>query len=310
MHTRSLLKPCLYAGLLALLLPTTALAQDQFPGQFDLKGKYNNRRATSVELKIRKLPGSGVVVTRTAKFTSRRHRSKPVFIWRSSRVDIHERRMTVTFKLEQDVGPNGATAGGIIDGLDPDTATNARVLDLLSKTNTFKAVYFLSKDRKQIREIVLNSTRLGDQSWWRWVTTSGKRKVAPTPGELSEAKFLEKAHKAILEWYVADIEETYESLLADADDEAEKKELLEDKKTDLDTDMVEFMDDEYFSEWVDDRYEDENPYLDAHGKAIPRAKVRVIALSMYPEYAGIGLSKTFVFDSRTGEIIDEGDIQD
>ncbi len=33
-------------------------------------------------------------------------------------------------------------------------------------------------------------------------------------------------------------------------------------------------------------------------------------ISFYPDYAGIGLSMTFVFDNRTGEMIEEGEMQD
>ncbi len=66
----------------------------------------------------------------------------------------------------------------------------------------------------------------------------------------------------------------------------------------------------WFEDHIEDRYDNDEPYLDAHGRAIPKEALEPVTLSMFPEYAGIGLSKAFLFDTRTGELIDEGDIMD
>jgi hypothetical protein len=68
--------------------------------------------------------------------------------------------------------------------------------------------------------------------------------------------------------------------------------------------------DDLWTEEVDERYSNGDGYRDATGAVVPRAKVRIYSLSFMPEHAGIGLSKAFVFDGRTGAVLDEGDIQD
>jgi hypothetical protein len=295
------------AGLLVgLLLPLSVSAQE-FAGKYDLSGRYSTRRSTASELQVRQVD-RGYVVLRKGRFTSNRFRHLPQFTWSSADVQISGRVMQVVYTGE---GRSEYESRGLVAGLDPDRASLDDVAAAYApQRNVFRAVYFLSADGQSLREIVINTTRLGDAGWWRTVSTSGQRQAAPPPpSTLSAAEFRRVSRDAMDEWYSEWIEDYYTDALADATTDAERDELRADRDTDRDLSNNEVMEDEYFEEYVDDRYPG-RPYLDEHGQEIPRAAIEVLMLSMAPEFAGIGLSKTFAFDKRTGEIVDEGDLQD
>jgi hypothetical protein len=292
------------------LLPCVAFAQDGFPGQYDLEGRYSNRRVTKAQLKVTKSPDGWVRVERTGKFTSNRFRHLPEFTWTSSSVDINDRLMRVTYVVHV---PGTVGAAGLSANLDPDSADRADVVSALTKTNTFSAVYFISADKKSLTEYVVNTTRLGDQRNWLWINTSGDRVVASNPN-LSYADYEKARNKALQDWYTDWVTEAYVDDLADPNLTADERRKLEEQRDeDLDFDMVEIMFGHWwFDEDIEERYGPYNPdpFLDANGQVIPKSALEVIDLSMFPNFAGIGLSKAFVFDTRTGEILDEGDIQD
>lgn len=294
---------------LALLLPTAALAQD-FNGQYDLDGRYSNRWKTSAELTVTRIAGGLPVVTRTARFTSQARSHLPAFTWTSTSVRTRGRVMHVTFSFDL---PGATDVDGLIAHLDPDHATRSDVVDALSpRQNVFRAIYMLSADGKSLKEVIANTTRLGDERW-RWIATDGaKRDPAPVTG-LTPAEFEARATETMRDWYLEWVRDSYADDLADATTDAERQQIRDRMAYDLDWDNVEVMGDEYdyYADEIADRYEyDNDPYLDASGQPIPRAALETRTLSMFPEFAGIGLSKVYLFDGRTGDVIDESDIID
>jgi hypothetical protein len=303
-HTTSLGALC---GL--FLLPTLAFADPGFPGEWDLEGRYSTRSPTEVSLQVTRLPDGGTVVSRTGKYTSRRFSHLPEFTWSSSDVRINGRRMQVTYRL----GDDAEAIRGLVDRFDPDAADRDDVLAALQRGNELRAVYFVSSDGNKLREFVVNNSRQRPEHWWSWVQTSGERVQPAASTTLTAAEFEAKARQTMFDWYLEDVREYYESELADTSLTADERRRLEESRDiDMDTDNLEVYDqDDYWNDAVRERYEyDNDPYQDANGNAIPQSAVEVRGLSMYPEYAGIGLSKTWVFDSRTGDVLEEGDIQD
>lgn len=285
------------AALAAFALP--AAAQDGFAGQYELEGRYSNRRNTKVDLKITQ-DGSRFRVERTAKFTSRRYSSVPAFTWSSSET----RRSGSLLIVRYELGPD---SDGMISRLSP-SSSDAAILSRLSEGNVFRAIYVLSRDKSSLREVLYNTTRSGDEDWWRWIKTDGKRKAAPSPG-VTAAQAHQKAEDYVRSWYLEDLKEGYENDLVGAS-ASERADIMarwtEDKQHGLDL----WEGDDFFEGFVDDDYADGNPYRDAHGRVVPRDKLLVITASMFTNRAGIGLSKVFVFDGRTGEYLDESDIRD
>jgi hypothetical protein len=64
------------------------------------------------------------------------------------------------------------------------------------------------------------------------------------------------------------------------------------------------------SDWIDDRYASNEPYLDRNGVVIPLDDLEITAFYFSPDIAGIGLSKDFVFDRVTGAHVDDFEVQD
>jgi hypothetical protein len=294
--------PLVGALLLAFALP--ALAQDDFTGQFELEGKYSNRRATAVDLKITETLPQRFVVSRTAKFTSRRYRKQPAFTWNSSET----RRQGSLLFVRYEIGPDAA---GIIDRLQPGSSDRA-ILGALAEGNVFRAIYILSSDKKSLKEVLYNTTRSGSDAWWRWAKTGGDRKTPPAKPKLTSAGLDRAVTKHIKEWYLEMVDEAYEDDLADASTAAERKAVLESREIDREFDnTVElFLGDDTWEEYINEDYEDGNPFRDEFGRDIKREDVMVYGVSFAPEFAGIGLSKVFVFHRQTGELLDESDIMD
>ncbi len=296
------------------LLPCLAHAQDAFPGRYELTGKYSNRRATQVELSIRKVPGAGILVSRKGTFTSYRHRNTPPVHWHSANTRLSDsgRVLFVTYKT----GPL-ADVSGMINAMDPDSITRDDAVAAMTQRNVFKGLYFLSADGQTVREVVTNTTRLNSDRWWRWCGTEGGRAQAPAVTTLTPSQYLDIRDGTLKDWYLEDTRDYYDNELANPNLTAdERRGLEEDRDYDMDFSNNEIMSgDWWFDEQIEDRYygsdpSQHNPYLDADGRAIPKDALDAVTLSMYPEHAGIGLSKAFLFDMRTGEVIDEGDLMD
>lgn len=285
------------AALAALTFP--AAAQDGFAGQYELEGRYSNRRNTQVDLKVTQ-DGNRFRVERTAKFTSRRYSSLPAFTWSSSETQRSGSLLIVRYEL-------GPDADGMVSRLSPSSSDTA-ILSRLSEGNVFRAIYVLSSDKRSLREVLYNTTRSGDEDWWRWIKTEGQRKAAPGPG-VTAAQAAQKAEDYVRNWYLEDLREGYERDLVGAS-ASERARLIanwnEDKQSGLDT----WEGDDFFEGFVDEDYADGSPYRDSHGRVVPRDDLLVITASMFTNRAGIGLSKVFVFDGRTGEYLDESDIRD
>lgn len=293
---------------LALSIPSLASA-DSLAGTYEMTGRYNNRRATAVSVRVESAGWNKYRVVRKGKFTSRTYRHLPEFTWNSAIGEQHGNLLIVRYTLE------GATSAGIAGSLSANPSDSA-MLRALDQGNELRAIYKFSTDRSQIREVVLNTTRRGDQSWWRSIKANGSSVVEgfrPTtaPGRLSQAEFNRKTEEYMRQWYQNYLKEGYEDQIANASDAAERDRLRrywdEDKADDPAADAE---GDELWEDHVEWQYDNDEPYRDANDAKVPHEDVVVVGFSFFTNLAGIGLSKTFVFDRHTGELLEEGDIQD
>jgi hypothetical protein len=288
-------------GLAVLLLPSLASAQDAFVGNFSLEGRYSNGRRTTADLTIRS-QGGALRVQRVGRLTAP---STATFTWECQDArKVSARVLRATYRLEPQGGLSAALAA-----LGPGSS-DAAVASALSQTNVLEAVYIVSADKKSLREIIVNTTRLGAESRWRQLNASGKRVVAAPTGPISAAELRRRVDAALARWHREWTTETYTALLADADP-SERADLERQRDADLDFSSNEVIEgDDLWEDNVDEAYHNDDPYHRADGSVVRRSDVKVYVLSMFPEHAGIGLSKAFVVDRRTGEVLEEGDLQD
>lgn len=286
----------------AALLPTSALAQE-FAGNFQLAGSYSTGKKTQVELTIRP-SGSGFAIRRQAKLLSAGGAVTGTQEWTCAAARrVSPQVLRATYRIEPQGGLNA-----ILGGLSPG-ASDADLAAALEKTNVYEALYVLGSDQKSLREVVVNTTRLNGERW-RQLIANGKRQEAAPAGPLSAAALKAKVEAALKDWYTDWTKETYESLLAEAEP-SQRAALIAQRDQDLDfsnNDVI--AGDDFFEEQVDERYDSGDGYLRADGSKVERQDVKVYCLSMFPEHAGIGLSKCFAFDARTGELLEEGELVD
>lgn len=284
---------------LALLAPL-ARAQE-FPGRFSIAGKDSASRDVSATVKIT-ASGSTLSVEREGRVQTG---SGPVNLrWRSSSArKVSARVLRVTYRVAV------PGAAGLVATLDPETATAEATLAALERENVLEAVYFLSADGRTLREVISNTTRFAPERW-RSLEARGQR-VTTTVTPISAAELQARVERHVKDWYTRYTNTTYVALTADATTAAERARLAAARTRDLDfAETCELTQgDDDWEGYVDDHYTS-GGYRDANGAVVPRTSVRIYSLSFMPEHAGIGLSKAFVFDGRTGALLDEGDIQD
>lgn len=293
---------------LALLLPAAASADD-IVGNYTLNGIYSNRRTTSLKLRVEAAGYQKYRVERRARFTSSTYSHLPEQLWTSEVGQLHGNLLIVRYSLDQ------ASDTGIVGRLGANPS-DAAILAALKDGNVVRAIYSFSADRSEVREVAYNTTRNGEQSFWSWIKTRGRAvgetfRPANASGRLSQAAFNRATDAYIRQWYEEYLREGYADDLANASSAAERRRVQEswdaDKAEDP-TDMV--AGSELWDDSVDESYDNKDYYRDAQGRAIPRADVIVYEFSFFTNLAGIGLSKTLIFDRHTGELLDEGDIQD
>lgn len=290
-----------FAALCALALFAPLARAQEFPGRFSIAGKDSLSRDVSATVRIT-ASGSALAVDREGKVQTA---SGPVAVrWRSSSARLASPRvLRVTYKVAI------PGAAGLVANLDPETATAEATLAALERENVLDAVYFLSADGRTLREVVLNTTRFAPERW-RSLEARGQRvTTAVTP--VSAAELQARVERHVRDWYTRYTNTTYVSLTAAATTAAERARLAAARTRDLDfTETCELTQgDDTWEGYVDDHYT-AGGYRDANGAVVPRTAVKIYSLSFMPEHAGIGLSKAFVFDGRTGALLDEGDIQD
>jgi hypothetical protein len=165
------------------------------------------------------------------------------------------------------------------------------------------------KDERAHAFNVLGKTDIGVGRWAKFLKAAEAAGAVPQPDDAVDATTYDAIiEKTMRDWYNDMVESAYEDEFTDATP-AERQKLLADKQEDLDN-FGDFVSDDYAGENIDEMYEWQGPYMDANGLPIPRDSLDVVALSMYPNFAGIGLSKTFVFDKRNGNLVDDFDMQD
>jgi hypothetical protein len=170
---------------------------------------------------------------------------------------------------------------------------------------------------KDERALALNTLGVADIGVGRWANflkaaeDAGVTGGTPADG-LSPAAYEAKRDTFIHGWWRDYVMNSWDYELENTTG-AERDRALEMRETDLHAydNGLELVEDEYTEEDIDERYEwSDMPYTDRFGVEVPRDAIEVIALSMFPEFAGIGLSVTFAFDKRTGEVLEEFDVMD
>lgn len=298
---------CAFA--LALSIPALASA-DSFVGTYEMTGRYSNRRTTAVKVRVESAGYQKYRVERRAKFRSATYRHLPEFVWNSEIGEKHGNLLIVRYNL-------GVSSSGGIAGSLSATPSDAAMLRALARGNQIRAIYKFSSDRTKIREVAYNVTRRGDHSWYRWIKTNGEEvteafRPTTAPGRLSQAEFDRRTTEYMRQWYQDHLASGYQDELADASTAAERKRIQDNWDSDkADDPASDAQGDEYWEDHVEDLYDNDSPYRTvASGQPIPKDDVVVYGMSFYTEMAGIGLSKSFVFDRHTGLLLEEGDIQD
>jgi hypothetical protein len=126
-----------------------------------------------------------------------------------------------------------------------------------------------------------------------------------TPAEAQQVRNT-TIHGWISDW----MRDAYEDEIADADDPARRTELQGELQTELDNVDWELEDADWYEEWVDDQYAAGRPFRDAQGRNIPRDALEIYDVAWGSDIAGIILGIPMAFDSRTGELVDLGEMHD
>jgi hypothetical protein len=131
-------------------------------GTFELRGKFDDGRATTVELTIEESSGGALAVRRTARIEGSREK----LAWSASGVPSSESALDISFDVSETDGIAKAIAG-----MDP------------ARRATLAASYRLSADGLRLEETVENGSR---RATWRRIETKGGRAIADlTYGELA-----------------------------------------------------------------------------------------------------------------------------
>jgi len=128
---------------------------------------------------------------------------------------------------------------------------------------------------------------------------------APTP--VTPTEYTQIRNDTIAAWLTDWLEEGYADEIIR--EPSRKVELEAELKVELDNMDWEREDAPWFSGWVEDQYPN-NPYRDAAGRDIPHAALEIFDMSWGSDLAGIILGVPMVFDKRTGEFVDQGDMHD
>jgi len=135
--------------------------------------------------------------------------------------------------------------------------------------------------------------------------------VGGRPNTIGRDAFTAEMESTIHGWYDGYVREMYDDELSYADTAPERERLREAMRADLASFSCELdAPNEATADWIDDRYANNEPYLDNNGVPIPLDDLEITAFYFSPEIAGIGLSKDWVFDRVTGERVDDFEVQD
>lgn len=292
----------------ALAIPSLASADD-LVGNYTLSARYSNRRAAALKVRVEAAGYHKYRVERRSRFTSNRYRHLPEQVWTSETGELHGNLLVVRYSLD------GASSSGIVGRLSANPS-DAAMLAALQNGNVIRAIYKFSADRSEIREVAYNTTRNGDQDFWSWIKSSGNAvgetfRPSNASGRLSQADFNKATDDYIRAWYQDYLREGYAAELASASSAAERARIQANWDADKAEDPTEMVEgSELWDDSVDESYDTKDYYRDAQGRAIPREDVIAYEFSFFTNLAGIGLSKTLIFDRHTGELLEEGDIQD
>jgi len=134
--------------------------------------------------------------------------------------------------------------------------------------------------------------------------------TGPAPTAISSQEFDAIVRDTTRNFYMSFLEGSYADDLARASSPAERQRVLD--AWEADKGNYDFMiePNDYWTDRVADQYANGEPYLDKFGRPVPEDDVEIDDFQFFTDHAGIGLSKVFVFDRRTGELLDEGDIMD
>ena len=100
---------------------------------------------------------------------------------------------------------------------------------------------------------------------------------------------------------------TYEMANASPPERAERRDAMKNGPDHFDLSMTN--PGEYFYKMFLEHYNANEPYVTRFGVTVPLDSIDVINFDFFNDLDGIGLSKTFVFDRRNGNQLDEGYLQ-
>lgn len=131
--------------------------------------------------------------------------------------------------------------------------------------------------------------------------------VGTAPVAVSPTAYANIRNDTISAWLTDWLEESYADAIID--EPSRKTELEAKLKDELANIDWEREDAPWFSDWVNDQYP-QNPYRDAAGRDIPLDALEIIDMAWGSDIAGIILGIPMAFDTRTGELVDEGEMHD
>lgn len=135
--------------------------------------------------------------------------------------------------------------------------------------------------------------------------------IGPAPDPISGDAFTAAMETTIHEWYNDWIRSAYDDEISYAETPEERAEINAAMRTDLENFSLELdAPNESTADWISDRYASDDPYLDQSGVPVPEDALEITTFYFSPDCAGIGLSKDWVFDRRTGEHLDDFDVND
>lgn len=134
--------------------------------------------------------------------------------------------------------------------------------------------------------------------------------VESASARITDAQYSAKVTDTLRGFYESYINDGYDDALMGADSPSDADWLEGQRATELAAFDPWYEGSEMWDDDIDWQYENGQPYLDTDGAVVPRDDVSTVAFSFFPELDGIGLSKVFVFDRRTGNVLDEGDVMD
>lgn len=289
----------------ALLVAFSLTASaSEIAGVYDLQGAYLPQRGTAAEITVERV-GENYRVTRIGRFTEG---ANAPFSWVSEPGKLHGNLLAVRYAISGNPVATTGASGALLSSLG-DGASDATLLATLGQGNTVRAFYVFSPDRTTVREVALNVTRKGSESFWRSLKTRGTQRHAnptPAPKRMTNAQFTAHVEKIAKDWHETMVRRTYERwILDDPSLAATYRGMMAD---DLSFPPSQWDDWDTQSKIID-AYENKTDarYRNAKGEIIHLDDV--VVREFYSGHLD-GFTQVFVFDRGSGAILERGELEE